>query len=87
MKLTLIDWPIAIIPSPHTASAVAREQMLSTRLEHHAAVEEPDRLAQLVAQLEPDPGVVGIVVEPLGAEQGVEVGKQSARVVGHRRQP
>ena len=41
---------------------------------HDAAVQQPDRLAQLVAQLDPDPGVVGIVVEPLGADQLVEVG-------------
>ena len=33
MKLTLIDWPIAIIPSSSTARAVAREQMLSTRVD------------------------------------------------------
>jgi hypothetical protein len=28
---------------------------------------EPERLAQLITQLDPDPGVVGIVVEPLSA--------------------
>ena len=33
MKLTVIDWPIAIIPSSSTASAVAREQTLSTRVD------------------------------------------------------
>ena len=33
MKLTLIDWPIAAFPSWRTASAVAREQTLSTRVE------------------------------------------------------
>ena len=33
MKLTLIDWPIAAIPSSMTASAVAREQTLSTRVD------------------------------------------------------
>ena len=43
---------------------------------HHAAVQEADRLAQLVAHLHPDPGVLGVVVEPLGAEQGVEVGDE-----------
>ena len=33
MKLTEIDWPSATIPSPPTASDVAREQTLSTRLD------------------------------------------------------
>ena len=33
MKLTLIDWPIATIPSSCTASAVAREQTLSTSVD------------------------------------------------------
>ena len=84
MKLTLIDCPIAAIPSPSTASAVAREQTLSTRRRHHAAVHQTERLAQLVAHRDADPGVVGIVVEPLGADQGVEVGSQAARVVRHR---
>jgi hypothetical protein len=46
-------------------------------------VQEADRLAQLVAHPHADAGVLGIVVEPLGAEQGVEVGVQSARVLGH----
>ena len=34
MKLTLIDCPIAAIPSPSTAIAVAREQTLSTSVDH-----------------------------------------------------
>ncbi len=47
-------------------------------------MEEADGLAQLVAELDPDPRMVGIVVEPLGPDEGVEVGVEPARVVGHR---
>ena len=52
---------------------------------HHSPVQEADRLAQLVAHLHPHAGAVGVVVEPLGAEQGVEVRLEPVRVVGHRR--
>ena len=87
MKLTLIDWPIAIIPSPSTARAVAREQTLSIRLDITPPCRRPDRLAQLVAHRDPHAGVLGVVVEPLGAQQGVEMGEQSARILSHRAGP
>jgi len=50
-------------------------------------VEEAYGLAQLVAELDPDPGVVRIVVEPLGADQGIEVGVEPAWIVGHPAEP
>ena len=78
MKLTLIDWPIAIIPSLHHRQRRGARADALDQGRHDAAVEEADRLAQLVAHLQPDPGVVGIVVEPLGADQRVEVGVQVA---------
>ena len=54
---------------------------------HDAAVQEADRLAQLVAHRHADAGVLGVVVEPLGAQQGVEMREQSTRILGHRRAP
>ena len=48
---------------------------------------EADRLAQLVADGDPGAGVLGVVVEPLGPDQGVEVREQAAWVVRHRRGP
>jgi hypothetical protein len=36
-------------------------------------MEEAGRLAQLVAHLQPRPGVVGIVVEQLGPDEGGEM--------------
>ncbi len=69
MKLTAIDWPIAIIPSPITASAVAREQMLSTRLDITPPCSSPNGWRSSSRISHPDPGVVGIVVEPLGPDQ------------------
>lgn len=44
-----------------------------------------ERLAQLVAHLHPYAGAVGVVVEPLGAEEGVEMRLEFVRIVGHRR--
>ena len=38
-------------------------------------MEQAERLAQLVAQRQPDAGVVGVVVEPLGPDQLVEMGR------------
>ena len=87
MKLTLIDWPIAIIPSSITASAVAREQMLSTRVDITPPWRRPTGWRSSSRSSMPDPGVVRIVVEPLGADQRVEVGVQPAGVVSHRGQP
>ena len=43
------------MPSSSTARAVAREQTLSTRRRHHAAVQEPDRLAQTHRASSPEP--------------------------------
>ena len=54
---------------------------------HHAAVHQAERLAQVVADRHPGAGAVGIVAEPLGADQAVEVRLQPAWVVRHRRAP
>ena len=79
MKLTPIDWPIAIIPSSITASAVAREQTLSTRLDITPPCRRPTGWRSSSRIVDAHAGVLGIVVEPLGPQQGVEVRKQSAR--------
>src|SRR5215204_2838711 len=50
---------------------------------HHATVHEAERLAQLVADLEPDAGVVGVVAEPLGADQLVEMRSLNLTLVVH----
>ena len=71
-KLTLIDWPIAAIPSSSTASAVAREQTLSTRVERTPPCSRPNGWRSSSRTSTRAPAWSGIVVEPLGAEQLVE---------------
>ena len=85
MKLTLIDWPIAAIPSSKTASAVAREQTLSTRVEITPPCISPNGWRSSSRIVDPRPGVVGVVVEPLDADQVGEVRLQvSGRFSRHR---
>ena len=81
-KLTLIDWPIAIMPSSSTASAVAREQTLSIRVDMTPPCRRPNGWRSSSRSGDPHAGVVGVVVEPLGPEQDVEV--RSAARLGPR---
>ncbi len=82
-KLTLIDWPIAIIP---VAVDGQRGRPRADALDQgrvDAAVDDPEGLAQLVADGDPGAGVLGVVVEALGAEQGGEVRAAVRAVLGH----
>src|SRR5260221_12441103 len=54
---------------------------------HHASVHQPDRLAQLVANRNPRPSVLGVVIEPLGPDQSVEMGEEARRIIRHPRGP
>ena len=85
MKVTLIDWPIAAIPSSWTAAAVAQEQMLSTRLDITPPCISPkgwrssSRISTRARECS------GSVVDPLDADQVGEMdfGDAVFRYAGH----
>jgi hypothetical protein len=81
-RLTDADHPVVV---DGDGGGVGAEALDQARVD--AAVEDPVGLAQLVADGDPGAGVVGLELDPLGTDVGVEVGGRNLTGLRHRRGP